>query len=96
MTEAIKLLASKNIVHRDIKPENIMISEFDPDNLVIKVKLSDFGLMKNEESLHSTMSGTKYYMAPEVLKYGKCSTFSDIYALGATLYHLMSKVPLEV
>lgn len=88
---------SRNIVHRDIKPENIM---FGSDGTI---KLLDLGLAKiqddarinNEtryaETLINTSLGTAEYMAPEqALDAKSCDGRSDIYSLGATMYHLLT------
>jgi len=71
-------------VHRDIKPDNIMITNNDT------VRLIDFGLSKasrNNRQL-TTMAGTPYYMAPEVLE-GSYSKKADIWSLGVLLYTLV-------
>lgn len=80
------------MVHCDIKPDNIMV---DADGTV---KVTDLGLsrslalVKTEESGHSDeILGTPAYMSPEQV-YGseKLDCRSDIYELGATLYHLVT------
>jgi serine/threonine-protein kinase len=85
-----------NIIHRDIKPENIMI------DLKGNPMLLDLGIAKNtSEDTGLTMTGmvigTPYYMSPEQAVGDKTIDFrSDIYSLGATLYHLLTgNVPYQ-
>jgi serine/threonine protein kinase len=62
LIRAINHCHANGVVHRDIKPENIMYG-IDGD-----MKLIDFGLSKRSKSNHmKTITGTPYYMAPEVL-----------------------------
>ncbi|NDJ60169.1 MAG: protein kinase [Chloroflexi bacterium] len=73
------------IVFRDMKPANIMI-----DNLN-RVKLIDFGIAKTFVSgKKNTMIGTEGYSPPEQYK-GDVSPLSDIYSLGATLHHIITR-----
>jgi eukaryotic-like serine/threonine-protein kinase len=79
-----------NLLHRDIKPSNIIIDKNDIS------KLMDMGLSKcvNEDpslTYDGEIVGTPYYMSPEQAK-GKTDLDlrSDIYSLGATLYHLVT------
>ena len=73
------------IVFRDMKPSNVMI-----DNLG-KVRLIDFGIAKTFVSgIKHTMIGTEGYSAPEQYK-GDVTPQSDIYSLGATLHHLLTR-----
>ena len=78
------------LLHRDIKPANIMV---DSDGTV---KLMDMGIAKTmTEDSKLTMVGlfvgTPYYMSPEQAQSLPTMDFrSDIYALGATLYHLIT------
>ncbi|TPI02384.1 serine/threonine protein kinase [Mycoplasma struthionis] len=80
---------NQNIVHRDIKPSNILIDKNTED-----VKLIDFGISINEESLRMTEDnktvGSVQYIAPEILqKEADASIQSDIYALGILLYEML-------
>lgn len=81
------------IIFRDIKPSNIMIDK--KGNL----KLIDFGIAREfkEEALTDTVSiGTRGYAAPEQYGLGQTNACSDIYSLGATVYHLLTgKSPTE-
>jgi predicted Ser/Thr protein kinase len=86
---ALSAAAKLGIVHRDIKPHNILISK---DGVV---KVADFGLAKDEDANRSisepgAIMGTPYYMSPEQARGEKVDHRSDIYSLGATLYHILS------
>lgn len=89
-----------HLVHRDIKPENILVIRnrqgggdlFPPDDTA---KLIDFGLVKAEEKderlTQTGMTiGTPLYMSPEQVRGEKLDCRSDVYGLGATLYHLLT------
>jgi len=73
------------IIFRDIKPANIMVDSLG------KVRLIDFGIAKIFVSgVKNTMIGTEGYSAPEQYK-GDVNPLSDIYSLGATLHHVISR-----
>lgn len=85
---------SLGVLHRDIKPSNIMLDENE------RVRITDFGLAKLMDSQDSlTRSGatvgTPSYMAPEQAagRSSQVSPRSDIYSLGAVLYHLLAGRP---
>ena len=92
--EALKHAHAQNMVHRDIKPDNILLTSKGT------VKVADFGLAKViDDDVSMTQSGTglgtPLYMAPEQARSAKTvDQRSDIYALGATLYHMLTgKLP---
>ncbi len=73
------------IIFRDIKPSNIMINNHE------HVQLVDFGIAKTfQPGQKGTMIGTEGYSPPEQYK-GESSQRADIYALGATLHHLLTR-----
>ena len=73
------------IIFRDIKPSNIMINQHG------HVLLVDFGIARTfQTGQKGTMIGTEGYSPPEQYK-GEATQRADIYALGATLHHLLTK-----
>lgn len=81
---AINHCHALGIIHRDIKPENIMITDEG------SVRLIDFGLSKASKNRQlTTVAGTPYYMAPEVLD-GAYQAKADLWSLGVLLYTLVS------
>ena len=81
------------IIYRDMKPSNIMLQ---PDGTL---KLIDFGIAreyKQGSSADTTYIGTKGYAAPEQFGTAQTDARTDIYSLGATMYHLLTgKSPYE-
>jgi Protein kinase domain len=80
---------SRGVVHRDIKPSNLLL-----DTAGV-VWITDFGLAKAEEDgLTATgdILGTLRYMAPERFR-GEGDARADLYALGLTLYELLTLRP---
>jgi serine/threonine-protein kinase len=85
---ALEYAHQRNVVHRDIKPSNIMITEED------EVKLLDFGIAITDRSAELTapgfLVGSISYMSPEQISGDKATTRSDIYAVGVTLYEVLT------
>lgn len=97
VAEALQHAHERGLVHRDVKPKNVMISA---DGVV---KLADMGLARaisDKEAAEAEAGkafGTPYYISPEQIR-GEINIGppADIYALGATLYHMVTgNVPFD-
>jgi serine/threonine protein kinase len=88
---------SKGMVHRDIKPANLMLTRRGGESDVVKVL--DFGLVKarDEEGGEKAagLAGTPLYMSPEAIQMpASVDACSDIYAVGAVGYFLLTGRPV--
>ena len=96
--EGLAVAHDHGIVHRDLKPANLFLAE-GPDGSRRTVKVLDFGISKVEgrdAKLTDTQGsfGTPLYMSPEQVKNAKhTDARTDIWALGAILYELVSGRP---
>jgi len=97
MAEALRHAHEKGFMHRDVKPKNIMITREGT------AKLADMGLARQvtdkeaAEAEAGKAYGTPYYISPEQIRGQRSIDFRcDIYALGATFYHMVTgKVPFD-
>ncbi|KAF2461474.1 hypothetical protein BDY21DRAFT_418511 [Lineolata rhizophorae] len=81
-------LHEQGVIHRDIKGANILTTK---EGLV---KLADFGVATKATGLHeSSVVGTPYWMAPEVIELSGATTASDIWSLGCTVIELLDGRP---
>merc|ERR1711998_685258 len=91
LVDAVAYIHSKGIMHRDLKPENILLVSKHSDT---DIKISDLGLAKmskdfpNRLPRATSICGSDYYLAPEVLKQEEYGREVDIWATGVITYSL--------
>jgi hypothetical protein len=89
--EALAAAHRAGIVHRDVKPSNILVTPAG------QVKLTDFGIARASADATLTqtgmMTGSPAYLAPEIASGGTASAASDVWALGATVFHALTGRP---
>jgi serine/threonine protein kinase len=89
--DALAAAHAAGIVHRDVKPSNILVA---PDG---QVKLSDFGIARAEADASLTqtglVTGSPAYLSPEVASGQLATDASDVWSLGATLFHALAGHP---
>src|SRR5436190_1160800 len=90
VARGLRAALEQGLIHRDVKPGNILFAD------EATVKIGDFGLAvaagQNAEA-QNEIWGTPYYVAPERLDNKPEDFRSDLYSLGATLYHAISGRP---
>jgi WD40 repeat protein len=91
IAEAIHYAHERGILHRDLKPANVLLDEHD------QPRVTDFGLAKDlhkqtDLTLSGQVLGSPSYMSPEQAgaRRGLVGRRSDVYSLGAILYHLLT------
>ncbi|AXF55432.1 Stk1 family PASTA domain-containing Ser/Thr kinase [Salicibibacter kimchii] len=88
LTSAIAYAHDQGIIHRDIKPQNILLDEYG------SVKVTDFGIARASSAATITQTnsvlGSVHYMSPEQARAGTLTTKTDIYAIGVTLFEMVT------
>ena len=90
ISSALAAAHAIELVHRDIKPANVLVTA------QRQAKLADFGLAKrvvsgSPEHNPESLTGTPYYMAPELFQGKPADRRSDIYAMGVTYFALCTR-----
>lgn len=90
---ALAYVAKHGLIHRDVKPANILAVL--ANDQITDIKITDFGSAYDERSDRTQVFrvGSLAYMSPEQLEGSTLDTRSDMYALAAVLYHLVSGRP---
>ena len=89
ISSALDVAHAQGIIHRDLKPGNILFDQYG------EAYLSDFGIARLSEA-HATLTGSKAalgtpgYMSPEQIQGDEVDSRSDIYALGAMLFEMLT------
>ncbi|RYZ64018.1 MAG: serine/threonine protein kinase, partial [Proteobacteria bacterium] len=84
----------RGVIHRDLKPSNVFLA-VEPDGYVVP-KVLDFGVAKNVDeraillTQHGHIVGTPAYMSPEQVRGEHVGAASDLFAVGAMLYELLT------
>ena len=93
---ALDYMHSHGVVHRDLKPENIMLESSRQDDAGDRIKIIDFGIAAVAGSRRLTFGklsqvmGSPDYISPEQVKNKRGDARSDLYAVGAILYEMLT------
>jgi hypothetical protein len=93
LCEALDYAHGESVIHRDLKPANMLLDERQ------RLRLADFGVAARvfesvaSDTESNRASGTVSYMSPQQIEGAAARVGDDIYALGATLYELLSGHP---
>lgn len=97
---AVQYAHHLGVVHRDLKPENVLVGKYGEvyviDWGVAKIVSTEIGLESTGKVVMGSLVGTPLYMAPEQARGDneRVDERSDVYALGAVLYELLTLQPM--
>jgi len=84
LADAMLYMHHHGYIHLDMKPQNVMVT---PEG---DMKIMDFGLCTKKGQFNARVQGTPDFMAPEQMRKGWVDERTDIYNLGATMYHVIT------
>jgi serine/threonine protein kinase/tetratricopeptide (TPR) repeat protein len=90
----LSYIHSRKLIHHDVKPSNLLVKQTvsEEGERSFVVKLIDFGLASTiQETGIGTIRGTISYIAPELGRSAPTDQRSDLYSLGVTLYHCVTR-----
>src|SRR6185295_19572009 len=86
LCRGLEALHHLHVLHRDIKPDNVLINE-QGDAVLLDLGVAHAESFASEEGV----PGTPSYMAPEMFNGSEADERTEIYALGVTLYELLTR-----
>jgi serine/threonine protein kinase len=95
---ALEVAHASGVIHRDLKPGNVLVANGSAGSEGRQVKVADFGLAKaafdpTDLTATGAILGTVRYLSPEQVQGGELTPASDLYAVGAILYELLTGRP---
>jgi eukaryotic-like serine/threonine-protein kinase len=84
IADGMHYMHQKGYIHLDMKPQNVIVT---PDK---RAKIMDFGLCTKIGQYNPRLQGTPDFMAPEQMRKGWVDERTDVYNLGATIFHVLS------
>jgi serine/threonine protein kinase len=90
VTETLAYVHGNKICHRDIKPENILYDQDRKRPILVDFGISKKVMKRNIKRDMLTLTGTPYYRAPEMFEGGGYNELVDMWALGVTVFKLMT------
>ncbi|XP_069167543.1 proto-oncogene serine/threonine-protein kinase mos-like [Procambarus clarkii] len=85
LASGLAYLHSHDLVHLDVKPANALLTRHG------HLKLADFGCCARIDNDEDPVLGTVVYQAPEVLRGGAAGPHSDVFSLGVTIWHMLTR-----